>query len=311
MDYEVIVIGGSAAASSAGIYLARQRVKFLMLCDKFGGNLPNLTVIQNYPGIDSISGIDLAKKFKDHLSMYGPKIGEGVVVKSVKPENDLIRVEAEKGNEKLSYTAKAVIIATGSNPKKLNIPGEEEFFQKGLSYCSLCDGYLFKDKKVAVIGGGNSANEAGLLLSRLAQEVYILTKYPEMKGEEVLIEQLKKLNNVKIIPNTKIKQILGDKLVTGLEYIDVSTNEVTKLDVNGIFIYVGFEPNSAISPDVLKNEKGEIKINYKCETSVPGIFAAGDVTDMAYKQIAIASGYGAIAALSATEYIGKKLKYSH
>ncbi len=305
MIYDVIIVGGSAAGISAGIYLARQRINFLLICEKLGGDLPNLTVVQNYPGISDTSGIDLSENFKKHLQGYNSEIKEGISVKNIIIQDGHFLLKSLEQNQEVLYEAKSVIIATGSKPRKLNIEGEAEYLHKGLSYCAICDGPFFNNKRVAIIGGGNSANYAAMSLMNIASEIFVLTDLDDLVGEKTVIEYLKKSSKVKIIPRVKIGKIKGEKFVTGLEYIDIKYGIDQTLDVDGIFIYIGMEPNSDLTDILDKNEKKEIKTDKTGKTSVSGIFAAGDVADTPYKQIAIAVGSGAIAALSAVNYLGQ------
>lgn len=302
---EVMIIGAGPAGIAAALYLSRQGVKYLILTDKFGGELINLDKISNYPGFKEITGLELVKKFKEHLSFYQPEILEGVLVKGLEKKNDAFLIKATVKESPKDFEAKSVIIATGKKPKKLNVLGEEQFFQKGLSYCSICDGYLFKNKRVAVIGSGKSAASAALSLEPLASEVFILSKYPELKAEETSKKQIAQSGKIKILAPVLTTEIFGDKFLRGLKYKETETGQIKSLDLDGVFVYIGFEPNSDFLPDFLKNEKGEIKINEKGETEMKGVFAAGDVTTLPYKQIVIAAASGSVAALSAIEYLGK------
>ena len=323
--YDLIIIGGSAAAVAAGIYSARRNLKFTILTSDIGGEVATSGEIENYPGIPHTNGIELTEKFKEHLNSYNVKPEEGICVASLEKNGDRFVVGAmkgackmaaermqpgtlgknEKSNEKI-YEARAVIIATGVRPRELNVPGEGALRNKGVSYCTVCDGPLFGGKDVAIVGGGNSANEAGIMLSTIAKKVYVLTKNAEMKGDTVLINKLKTLSNVTIVPNAATTKVIGERMVAGLEYKDSISNELKNLDVQGIFVHIGMLPNSQFVPsDVKKNQFGEIEINAACETNVPGIFAAGDVTNVLYKQISIAVGQGAMAALRAVDYLNK------
>jgi thioredoxin reductase len=211
---------------------------------------------------------------------------------------------------KNEYLSKTVIIATGSNPKKLNVPGEKEFYHKGVSYCYVCDMPLFAKKIVAIVGGGNSALESGILASKICQKAYIINKNPKFKGDKVLFEEVSKKENVEIIYNALTQEIYGDEFVKGIKYLDQNTGEIKDLKVDGVFIHIGLKPNTDFAPDEwqIKNEYGEIIINELCQTKIPGLFAAGDVTNIPHKQIGIAVGQGIIAALEVARYLNSSIK---
>jgi thioredoxin-disulfide reductase len=301
--YDSIIIGASAAGISSAIYLKRRGINFLILAKDIGGEMALSGTVDNYPGIPKTTGLELTKKFKEHLESYGIEVINEEVIKLDK-NNDLFVISTNKNN---TYYSKTVIIATGSKPKKLNIPGEEEFYHKGVSYCSVCDMPLFKDKVVAIIGGGNSALEAGLMAADICKYAYIINKNPSFKGDKVLIEQLERKENIKIIYNALTQEIYGDKFVKGIKYLDTVSNTIQDINVDGVFIHIGMKPNSEFIPDSwnVKNTYGEIIINKLCETNITGLFAGGDVTDIPFKQIGIAVGHGIICALSTVNYLNK------
>lgn len=304
---DVIVIGGSAAATAAGIYLARRKMKFRIIALEWGGEVATSGEISNYPGFVSTDGIELSKKFLEHLRSYGIEPELGVRVTAVKKgDGGDFLVAAEKDGKAITYRAKAVIVATGSRPRELNVPGEKEFRGKGVSYCTVCDGPLFKNKVVVTIGGGDSANESGIMLNEIAKKVYVLTKNPDMKGDPSLVTRLKSAKNVTIIPNANTTRIFGDQFVRGVEYEDAVTKEKKIIEAEGVFIHIGMIPNTQfLPPEVKKNPYGELTIDQNCMTSIPGLFAAGDLTEIAFKQIGIAVGQGIIAALAAVTYVNK------
>ncbi len=298
--YDSIIIGASAAGISAAIYLKRQSRNFLIITKDIGGEMALSGIVENYPGFPATNGVELTQKFKEHMKKYGIEpVNEKVI--ALEKENNIFKVKSEK-NE---YLAKTIIIATGSSPKKLNIPGEEKFYHKGLSYCSVCDLPLFRDKVIAIIGGGNSANEAGVMGARICKKVYIVNKNPEMKGDKVLIEELRKQPNVEIIYNALTQEIYGEETVKGLKYLDKINGEVKDLKVDGVFIHIGLKPNTDFISDNwgIKNEYGEIIIDRLCQAPLAGVFAAGDVTDIPHKQIGIAVGQGITAALEINKYL--------
>jgi thioredoxin-disulfide reductase len=301
--YDSIIVGASAAGISSAIYLKRRGINFLILAKDIGGEMALSGIVDNYPGIPKTTGLELTKKFKEHLESYGIEVINEEVIKLDK-NNDLFVISTNKNN---TYYSKTVIVATGSKPKKLNIPGEEEFYHKGVSYCSVCDMPLFKDKVVAIIGGGNSALEAGLMAADICKYAYIINKNPSFKGDKVLIEQLESKENIKVIYNALTQEIYGDKFVKGIKYLDTISNTIQDINVDGVFIHIGMKPNSEFIPDSwnVKNTYGEIIINKLCETNVAGLFAGGDVTDIPFKQIGIAVGHGIICALSTVNYLNK------
>lgn len=319
--YDLIIVGGSAAATAAGIYAARRNLNFKIITKDFGGEVATSGEIGNWPGVNQTDGITLADQFKKHLQHYHIEPEEGVEVEKItKQDNGIFCLTTNQESEtmvsdklldgdgetlKCDYSAKAVIITTGVYPKELKIPGEKEFRNKGVSYCTVCDGPLFSGKVTAVIGGGNSALEAALMLADISTKVYIINKNPQFKGEQILIDKLNDKKNVEIIYSAKTSQILGGQFVASLKYID-STDQERELKTDGIFVHIGMAPNSALAPEgTKKNNFGEIVVNKNCETNLSGLYAAGDVTDVPFKQIIIAAGQGTIALLSAINYLNR------
>jgi alkyl hydroperoxide reductase subunit F len=303
MLYDLIIIGAGPAGMTAAIYAARRKLKFLILSIDVGGQMSWSSEVENYPGTTSLTGIELTKKFQDHMKKYNIKIKLGEVVK-ISKKGKICVIKTKKN----IYESKAVIIASGKAPKKLGVPGEEEFTSKGVNYCATCDAPLFKDKTVAVIGGGNSGLEAALFLAKYSKKVYVLDLMKKLMGEPYLKDKV--LQDKKIVPilGVKTKEILGDKFVSGLKY-DLNGVEKT-IKVEGIFIEIGLISKTAFT-DVKKNKWGEImifrgtKTHNENLTSVPGIFAAGDITDIPVKQIIVAAGEGAKAALASFDYINR------
>lgn len=304
--FDLIIIGGSAAAASAGIYAARRALNFKIITKDFGGEVATSGEVDNYPGIPGTDGIELADKFKKHLANYKVEPEEGVVVEKIvrQPEGTFLISATKDGGTKVEYQAKTVIVATGVHPRELNVPGEKEFRNKGVSYCTVCDGPLFVGKTVAIVGGGNSALEAGLMMADIANKVYMLNKNPEFKGDTILLDNLKTKKNVEFVYSAKTSRITGEQFVTGLKYEDGGSEKELKVD--GIFVHIGMLPNSAVVPnDVQKNNYGEIVVDKNCQTNIPGLYAAGDVTDVPFKQIVLAAAQGTCALLSAVQYLNK------
>lgn len=306
MTYDCIVIGGSAAGVGAAIYLARRKLNIKVLTLEWGGEVARSGEIENYPGFPHTDGIELATKMKEQLQKIGVPIEEGVKVEKItRSAEQTFSLTVDKAGQKATEQAKTVIIATGVHPRELNVPGEKEFRGKGVTYCTVCDGPLFKGKQVAVIGGGNSALEAGIMMASLSPKVYVLTINPEMQGEQVLIDKLKADPNVEIIGNAQTQKIAGQQFVTGLEYKDKTSDQLKKLDVQGVFIHIGFLPNSDLVDETLvdKSKFKNIVVDVLGKTKTPGLFAAGDVIDFPYQQIATSAGQGVAAALTCINYL--------
>lgn len=329
--FDLIIIGGSAAATSAGIYAARRGLKFKIITKEFGGEVATSGEIGNWPGDGMTDGITLAEKFRNHLNTYNVDIEEGVEVAKITKQEDPstslgaggyfcitakadsepkmaseMMPDGQNGAMKCDYVAKTVIITTGVHPRKLNVLGEKEFRNKGISYCTICDGPLFARKVTTVIGGGNSALEAALMLADISSKVYVINKNAFFKGDDVLIKKLvARQDKVEIIYEAMTTQVVGEKFVMAVKYKDKSGTE-HEIKTDGVFVHIGNIPNSKLVPDnVEKNKAGEIKVNAKCETNVPGLYAAGDVTDISFNQIVVAAGQGCIAALSVVEYLNR------
>ncbi len=312
--FDLIIIGGSAAATTAGIYAARRGLNFKIVTKDFGGEVATSGEIGNWPGVSQTDGITLANQFMEHLKFYNVIPEEGIEVEMItKQASGTFLIKTKNGHD---YIAKAVIVATGVHPRELNIQGEKEFRNKGVSYCTTCDGPLFSGKTTAVIGGGNSALEAGLMLADISSKVYLINKNAQFKGDKILLDKLMDKKNVEIVYNAKTTQIMGEQFVTGLKYTKTSptpeggvgapTEASEEIRVDGIFVHIGMTPNSYIVPaEVQKNNFGEIMVNKNCETNIPGLYAAGDVTDVSFNQIVIAAGQGCIATLSAVQYLNK------
>ncbi|OIO48154.1 MAG: hypothetical protein AUJ32_01165 [Parcubacteria group bacterium CG1_02_40_82] len=317
--YDLIIIGGGPAAISAAIFAARKQLKTLLLTREFGGQLMEGYKIENYLGYWAISGVELVQKFVEHLKRFDKKASQGDFDLEIKEGETVlsIRLKQNEGDERESknfdaqsnkenYQGKAIIIATGKSERKLEIPGAKEFEGKGISYCATCDAPIFRDKIVAVIGAGDAGQDTVWQLTKYASKIYLLNRYDELRGDDKeLRERLKKDKKVEILNEVEIIEISGEKFVNGLVYRSFRTKEERKINVNGIFVEIGSTPASMFLEGLLRcNDKGEIIINHdSCVTSVPGIFAAGDVTDALGKQIIIAAGMGAKAALGAYNYL--------
>ena len=301
---DLIIIGGGPAAMSAGIYAARKKLKTLLICKELGGQMNEAGQVENYLGFESILGMELAQKFVSHLRKFDLEIKEKQKVKEIKKSADSGFEILTGHNDK--EQARALIITSGKGQKKLGVPGEEKFIGKGISFCAVCDAPLFKNKEVAVVGGGNAAVQSALEMAQYASKVYLLSLYPKLVADKIYQGKIEAASNIEILFNVQVKEIQGDKFVTGLIYQDKISQEKKKLSVEGIHIEIGSVPSSNFIKGVVKlNKQGEIKIDSLNRTSQPGIFAAGDVTDVSHKQIVIAAGEGAKAALNAYGYLSK------
>ena len=300
--YELIIVGGGPAAISAGIVAARKKIKTLVIADSFGGQWITAGDIQNFIGIKSVSGFNLAKNLETHLrAQEGIEIKQTAVSKITKKDGGF-SVETDKGE---IFQTKTVLVASGSSHRKLNVPGEKEFEGKGVFYCATCDAPLMKGKIVAVVGGGNSAFESAISLLEYASKVYILDRAKILKADEVNREKVRNSGKAEIITEISIIEILGDKMVSGLKYQNYEGGEIKKLAVEGIFISISRMANNGVVNGLVEiNKAGEIVIDPKTQkTSIEGIWAAGDVTDVLYKQGNIAIGDGMKAALNIYSYL--------
>lgn len=301
---DLLIIGGSAVATASAIYGARRKLNMKVVSMDWGGEVSNSGEIGNFPGFIQTNGIELVSIFKKQLQHNQVDIVEDVKIESIKKkgEGDFVS-NGIKDGKKIAYYSKAVIIGTGVHPRELSAKGEKELRNRGVSYCTTCDGPLFRGKSVATIGGGNSALESALLLKEICPKVYILTINDDLQGETIYIEKLKKAKNVEIITSASTQEFKGKNSLEKLIYKDRG-GSLKELSVQGAFIHIGVIPNSSFLPKEIKvNNFKEIIINKLCETSVSGIFAAGDVTDTPFKQIAIAIGQGTTAVLRAIQYI--------
>ncbi|MBI3638355.1 FAD-dependent oxidoreductase [Candidatus Wolfebacteria bacterium] len=303
--YDLIIIGGGPGGVAAGVYAARKKIKSALIADSFGGQSFSSPDIQNWIGIKSISGFDLAKSMEEHLrAQEGIDIFEDLA-SEVRKENDFFSVLTKNGK---IFNTKTILVVSGSRRRKLGVPGEEKFDGKGVAYCSTCDAPLFKNKAVAVVGGGNAGLEAVLDLAPYASKIHLLEFSDSLRGDLITQEKIKTDSKVEIIFNAETLEILGDKFVSGLKYKDLKTNGIRNLEVQGVFVEIGSVPNSDFVKDLVRvNKFGEIIIDHKTQAaSLPGVWAAGDVSDTLYKQNNISAGDAIKAVLNIQEYLNKK-----
>lgn len=300
VPYDILVVGGGPAGASSAIYAARKGLKVGLITDRIGGQVLETSAIENIIGTPHTEGEKFAESLNVHMQHNNIEIIDGYRVVSVE-KTDMVHVVLD--NDQTLQTT-ALIIATGARWRDVNVPGEKELKNKGVAYCPHCDGPLYKGKDVVVIGGGNSGVEAAIDLANIAKHVTVLEFADTLKADSILQDSLSTFNNVNIVKNAQTSAINGEQTVTGLNYVDRETSVEHTIDTDGVFIQIGLVPNTEFLGDALeKTPMGEIIVNAKGESSIPGIFAAGDCTNSAYKQIIISMGSGATAALGAFDYI--------
>ena len=298
--FDVLVVGGGPAGASAAIYAARKGIRTGVVAERFGGQILDTLGIENFIGTKYTEGPKLAASLEEHVKEYNVDIINSQRAKRLE-KKDLIEVELESG---AVLKSKTVILSTGARWRNVNVPGEAEFKNKGVAYCPHCDGPLFEGKDVAVIGGGNSGIEAVIDLAGIAKHVTVIEFAPELKADSVLQDRLFSLPNVTVVKNAQTKEITGTDKVNGITYVDRATGEEHHIELQGVFVQIGLVPNTEwLEGTVERNRIGEIIVDKRGATSLPGVFAAGDCTDSAYNQIIISMGSGATAALGAFDYL--------
>ena len=301
MMYDVVIIGSGIVGLSAAVYSGRLELKSLVIGKEKGGTITKTHIVENYPGIKSISGPDLADKMLEHARDYKTEIKNEEVLKIVQTGKSCFNIKTDKEE----YSSKTILFCTGSEWKKLNVKGEREFANKGVHYCALCDGPLYKNKIVAIVGGSDSAAKDALLLSEHAKKVYIIYRGEEIHPEPINLQRIKANKKIEVINSTNIKEVKGEKFVNSV-ILDKKYKGKENLELDGVFVAIGhiILSDLAKASGVKLNEKGEIKINHMTsETNIPGVFAAGDVTDKQFKQLITGVADGCTAAYSAYEHI--------
>ncbi|MFH0970968.1 MAG: thioredoxin-disulfide reductase [Candidatus Micrarchaeota archaeon] len=298
--YDVIIIGAGAAGLTAGMYCSRKRLKNAVISIDIGGQTNLTNHIENFPGVGALPGMELMERFHESAKKFGSEFVSGKVDRIEKAPDGTFFVTIAEGEK---FHCKALILAFGAMPRLLGIPGEEKFLGRGVSTCTTCDAPFYKNKVAAVVGGGNSAVEGALELGGIASKVYLIHRRGEFRADAVTLEKLKAAKNIEVILNAIATEVLGDKKVSGIK-IKLNSGETREVALDGVFIEIGYE----VKTDFLKglvdlNEKNEIVIDLTCKTSLQGIFAAGDITNIPYKQAIISAGEGAKAALSAYKYL--------
>ena len=301
--YDLIIIGGAAAGLPAALYASRRQIKTLVITENTQGQTGTATTIENYPGFLKIPGMELMMKFEEQARASGAKIVYDKV-QTLTKKDDIFEI---KGVGE-TYQAKAVIISAGKSPRTIDVPGEIELKGKGVSYCATCDGPFFKEKTIAVIGGGNTALEESEYLSKLAKKVYLIHRRSDFRAEENVVHHVKKIKNIEFILDAVPKKIIGETKVEAIVVENALSKKEKTINLDGIFVSIGYVPKTEwIEGSVELDNYGQIIVNEKCETSTKGIFAAGDITNIRDKQTIIAAAQGVIAALSVYDYlVGKK-----
>jgi alkyl hydroperoxide reductase subunit F len=306
MIYDIIIIGAGPAGLTAAIYAGRDRLQTLLISKDLGGQTAISGEIGNYPGLETAQGIELVEKMRqqaEKLETVKINIGPDRGVSKIEKTNVGFIITNGKGEQ---YETKSIIIAAGKDPKRLNVPGEKEFEGRGVNFCATCDAPLYRQKNVAIIGGGYSAAKAAYTLLGYAQKIYILMTGEQLGGEAVILDKIKNAPQIQIVPFAQTTAIKNDGAkVTGVTY--TQNGKTGEVAVDGVFVEIGSTPNTAIFNNLIKlNEVGEVEVDAKNTTSTPGIFAAGDITSIWAKQIVIAAGDGAKAAIAASEYLANQ-----
>lgn len=295
--YDLIIVGAGPAGITAAVYAARKKLDFLILSKDIGGQAAWSGDIENYTGYQFITGPELSIKFQEHVEHFGISIRMPEETRRIEKRGDLIHTITDSEE----YVSRSVIVATGKKPRMLEVPGEKEYKNKGVTYCATCDGPLFRGKSVAVIGGGNSGLDAALQLMHIAKKVYVINQAEQLTGDPVMIDKITASPTVEILNETSVKAINGGDFVNNIRVEQRGQPKV--LAVEGIFVEIGLVPNSECVPQLQKNELGEIEVDCYNRTSCAGIYAAGDVTNVPEKQIIIACGEGSKACLSVFRYL--------
>ena len=301
LEYDTVILGGGPAGLSASIYTARGALKTAIIdISMFGGQPSNYLELENYPGFSSIGGFELMEKFEAHADKFGTDKYSLQEITDINLKGGIKTIETAE----FIFKTKSVIIATGAKPRKLGIPGENEFLSRGVSYCAVCDGAFYKDKVVAVIGGGNAAVEEGAYLTKFAKKVYIIHRRDALRADKIAQERAFQNEKIEFIWNTIPLEIKGVNLVESIVLKNVLTNDVSELSVNGVFPYIGFSPNtSGIDGKLKQDENGFICCNANLETSEEGVFVAGDVRVTPLRQVVTAAADGAVAGCSCVRYL--------
>lgn len=299
--YDVIIIGAGPAGLTAAIYTGRRAMKTLVISKDVGGQIAHAPSVENYPGFESISGVELVQKMLDQAqNNNNMEIVFDDVISVGKDSKSFFIIKTPNKD----YKSKSLILAYGKTPKSLDVPGEKKFAGKGVSYCATCDMPVFKNKTVAVVGGGNSALDAAIYGSKIAKQVYLIHRRDEFRADEATIEKARKIKNITFVLSSIVKEIKGDNFVKSIVVENVNSKQTKEIPLEGVFAEVGYEVKTEIVAHLVKlDDYKQIIINNRCETSHPGIFAAGDITNTPVKQAIVSAGDGAKAALAAYNFL--------
>jgi alkyl hydroperoxide reductase subunit F len=304
VTYDLLILGGGPAAMSAAVYAARKMMNLAIITKDFGGQVRETSEIENWLGFQSINAKDLADRFEEHVKSFDIAVSLGTATTEVSKEADTFRVLMDDGR---TYSSRTLILATGKRHRPLNVPGEKELVGRGVAYCATCDAPFFKGKKVVVAGGGNSAFTTAVDLLKVEAEVALVNFIKGWQADEALQERVKRIGNVSLLDYHQVVRIEGKDAVTAVAVRNRENDKEDRLDANGVFVEIGLLPNNEpVKNIVALNEHGEVIVDCSCKTSVEGLFGAGDVTTVPHKQIVIAAGEGAKAALSAYDYLINK-----
>ena len=301
-EFDTVILGGGPAGLSAGIYMARSNVKTAIIdISMLGGQPSNYLELENYPGFPVIGGYDLMEKFEEHADKFGV---EKFPMKEISKVDLIAEPKVIETVEGDVFKAKTVIIACGAQPKKLGVNGEQEFVGRGVSYCAVCDGAFYQDKTVAVVGGGNAAVEEGMYLTKFAKKVYLIHRRDELRADKIVQERAFANDKMEFVWDSTVKEIQGADTVNNIVVENVKTKEITNLEVDGIFPYIGFTPNvTEINGQVEQDPNGFIITDETMQTSVPGVYAVGDVRKTPLRQVITAAADGAVGAVYAGKYL--------
>ena len=297
-QYDIVIVGGGPGGLTAGLYGARANLKTVMV-EKYmpGGQIANTEEVEDYPGFEHISGAELAMKMTDHAKKFGLEVLSDEITE-VRSEGDYRKVAV--GAAGTSYVGKAMVVCTGGSPVLLNVPGEKEFTGKGVSYCAICDGAFFKDQIIAVVGGGDAAVEEAIFLTKFGSKVIIIHRRDKLRAQKIIQERAFNNPKIEFVWDSIVEEVVGNTKVNSLRLKNVKTGETSSLDVGAAFIFIGFHPNTDILPDeIKKNDQGYVVTDFKMETSIPGIYACGDIREQLVRQITNAVGDGTTAAMAA------------
>ena len=303
--YDLIIVGGGPGGLSAGIYAMRAALKTLLIEAVVpGGQMVKSDEVENYPGFIHVTGAELSQKFSEHAQHYGLEMISREVV-AVEPGLEYHQVRLDNGD---CYRTHAVVLGTGGNPRNMNIPGEGDYYGKGVSYCAVCDGFFFRDKTVVVVGGGDTAAEESLYLAKLAKQVYLVHRRDALRAGMILQQRVKGECKIEILWNTVVTAIkANDQGVCSVDLKDTQTDEQRELATDGVFIFIGFDPNNGLVPAGTKmNADGYVVANEKCETNISGIYVIGDLREKYARQIVVAAADGCTASLAAAHYVEAK-----